>query len=89
MNHPNDTLPTEPGRIRCPRLGHMIDFAYCRHERGDLPCFKTLDCWHEHFSVAELLRRELTTEQWQEAFCGAVKPKLVSLMELIQAARKP
>jgi hypothetical protein len=66
----------------------MIEFAYCRWERGDLPCFKTLDCWHEHFPVAERLKQELSDEQWEKAFCRQVKPKVVSLVELIQAAQK-
>jgi hypothetical protein len=66
----------------------MIEFAYCRRERDGLPCFKILDCWHEHFPVAEYLKQELTAEQWQQAFCGEVKPKMVSLLELIQAAQK-
>jgi hypothetical protein len=75
-------------RIRCPRLGHQIDFAYCRFENNGLPCFKTLDCWYTHFGVEALLRNELTPQEWSQAFERPFKPKLNSLLELIEQAKK-
>ena len=59
-----DSLP--PGddyQIRCPRLGHQIHFAYCRAENAGLPCFKTLDCWYQHFEVETFLKESLSEEQ--------------------------
>ena len=73
--------------IRCPRLGHQVDFAYCRQENKGLPCFKALDCWHVHFPVAEFLRQELSPGEWDAAFVQPKTPKLSSLLGLIQTAR--
>jgi hypothetical protein len=80
--------PDEGYCIRCPRLGHQIGFSYCRSENRGLPCFKALDCWYSHFEVAEFLKAELTPAEWQKAFNAPPKPKLVSLVELIEQARK-
>ena len=75
-------------QIRCPRLGHQIAFSYCRHENRGAPCFKTLDCWHEHFLVEEHLRVELSAEQMQDRLERRPKPKMVSLLELIEQAAR-
>ncbi len=80
--------PGEEYRIRCPRLGHQIHFAYCRAENQGLPCFKVLDCWYDHFLVEEFLRTELTPEQWEGVLGKPPRPKLLSLVELAQQARK-
>lgn len=81
--HPPDDTFT----IRCPRLGHMIAFSYCRQENHSQPCFKTLDCWFEHFPVEAHLKAVLDPEQWQRAFGRRQPPKVVSLVELIGRAR--
>jgi hypothetical protein len=82
MKSPNERLA-----IRCPRLGHQITFSYCRTENRGLPCFKTLDCWHTHFPVEELLRKELSPEEWKQAFESPHKPKVQSLLDLIEEAK--
>jgi len=82
------TPPADDYQIRCPRLGHQIYFSYCRQENQGQPCFKTLDCWHTHFDVQEYLKGELTTEAYEQAFSGKVKPKMLSLLELIEQAKK-
>ena len=80
--------PDDNYKIRCPRLGHQIFFSYCRSENRGSPCFKTLDCWHNHFKVEELLRKELTPEEWEQTFNRPTKPKVLSLLELIEQAKK-
>ena len=80
--------PDEGFNIRCPRLGHQIEFSYCRSENRGLPCFKILDCWHSHFEVVEFLKEELAPAEWEKTFNAPPKPKLVSLVELIEQARK-
>ncbi len=83
-----NTPPNDDYQIRCPRLGHQISFSYCRLENMGSPCFKTLDCWHEHFPVEEYLRKELPSGQWEGTFGGPPKPKMLSLVEMIEQARK-
>ena len=80
--------PSEDDKIRCPRLGHQVPFSYCRLENKGLPCFKTLDCWHERFSVEEFLQKKLTPDQWEKAFKKSKTTKLLSLVDLIQQAKK-
>lgn len=87
MNAKNSP-PEDTFEIRCPRLGHQIHFAYCRKENFGLPCFKALQCWHPYFNVEEYLRRELSADQWREAFEKPGKHKVLSLVELIEQAQK-
>ena len=82
------TPPGDDYEIRCPRLGHQISFSYCRKEKKGLPCFKTLDCWYSHFLVEEFMRKELTVEEWETAFSRPTQLKTVSLVELIEQAKK-
>jgi hypothetical protein len=80
--------PYEEEQIRCPKLGHQVSFGYCRVERQDLPCQKAIACWNDRFEVEELFRNGLTPEQFEEAFLKPPTPKLVTLVELIERARK-
>jgi hypothetical protein len=38
--------------------------------------------------VEEHLRQELTSEEWDQVFGGPPKPKMLSLVELIEQAKK-
>ena len=86
-----DTLSTEPPEeafaIRCPRLGHQINFSYCRVENSGLPCFKTLDCWYNYFDVQAYLTDKLTKEDFETTFLKKGKPKVSSLFDLIEQAK--
>lgn len=82
------TPPDDDHKIRCRKLGHLIYFSYCRTENDGLPCIKTLDCWFPHFSVEAFLRDKLTPEEFAEAFAKVPKPKVLSLVELIERAQK-
>jgi len=90
-NHKTDTLPKNPPKddiaIRCPRLGHQINFSYCRHENSGTPCFKTLDCWYNYFDVHSYLKDKLTKEEFRKAFLEKGKPKMSSLFDLIEQAK--
>jgi len=79
--------PKESFNIRCPRLGHQINFSYCRSENSGLPCFKTLDCWYTHFDVHTYLKDKLTKEDFKKAFLDKGKPKVSSLFDLIEQAK--
>ena len=74
--------------LRCPRLGGEVTFSYCEVEGRDLPCPRTIACWQEYFPVESYLREKLTPEQWDRCFNQEPKEKIVSLVELIEAAKK-
>ena len=74
---------------RGPRLGNPVPFHYCQI-CGDekQPCFKILDCWWEHFDVVRFLKDKLPEEQFNRLMEARPKPKIASLVELIEQARK-
>jgi hypothetical protein len=83
-----ETPPKDEFLIRCPRLGHQINFSYCRIENNGLPCFKTLDCWYQHFEVESFLKSELSEQEWKNIFEKQTQPKMLSLLEMIEQAKK-
>ncbi|MBT8763856.1 hypothetical protein KFV02_07915 [Desulfohalobiaceae bacterium Ax17] len=86
-----DKLITPPGdhlEVRCPRLGHQVSFSYCRRENQGLPCYKMISCWQTYFPVESYLRQELDQEEWQKTFNSPPKPKILSLVELIEKAKE-
>lgn len=88
MDPPSADPPEDSVSIRCPRLGHQINFPYCRSENNGLPCFKTLDCWYNHFDVHAYLKDRLTREDFKKSFMEKGKPKVLSLLDLIEQAKK-
>ncbi|MDF1578142.1 MAG: hypothetical protein P1P81_06835 [Desulfobulbales bacterium] len=88
MPKPDRISPRDDFRIRCRKLGHLIHFPYCRLENSGLPCPRIMDCWYEFFPVEEFLRAELTETEWREVFDTPPKPKVLSLVELIEQAQR-
>lgn len=82
-NPPDDSM-----QIRCSKLGHQIHYSYCRKENFGLPCPRIIICWHPYFSVEENLRHELNEKEWKKVFEEPPKPKVLSLVELIEQAQK-
>ena len=80
--------PYEEMPIRCPRLGGPVTFGYCKIESMGRPCSKALDCWFAHFDVEAFFREVLSEEEFRECFARAPTPKMVTLIELIENARK-
>ncbi len=74
---------------RCPRLGNSVPFDYCEIS-GDQqqPCFKIVDCWWEHFDVVRYLQDNLPADQFVRLMQARPKPKVASLVELIEQAKK-
>jgi len=84
-----ESIPPEDSfEIRCRKLGHLIYFSYCRRENSGLPCTRIIDCWYDYFPVEEFLRAKLSEKEWQEVFEVPQKPKVLSLVELIEQAQR-
>ena len=73
--------------IRCPKLGDEMMFAYCFEESGDLPCTRIIRCWQASFDVEAVLKEHLTDRQWTQFSYAQPKDKVISLIELIEAAK--
>ncbi len=74
--------------IRCPKLGHQVTFSYCKREGGDIPCSRAIICWQSFFPVERYFRELLTEEEWKKSFEKDQKPKIPTIIELIEAAKK-
>ena len=74
-------------RIYCRKLGHWLTFNYCCQENNELPCRKILDCWFEKIPIKEFLKENYTEEEISYIFSSS-KPKISSLIEIIEQAKK-
>jgi hypothetical protein len=74
---------------RCPRLGGPVPFEYCRTSGDDHSiCWKILDCWWECVDVVGYLKKSLPEDKFEKLANTKPKPKIVSLVELIEQAKK-
>jgi len=75
--------------IRCPRLGNDVGFGYCRNcGDGQSPCFKVFDCWWATFDVVDYFKERLSGEEFAKLAHSQPKPKVLSLLEIIEQARR-
>ena len=71
--------------IRCPMLGHPLQFSYCRSANLGDPCRKIFDCWFERFDVESFVKANFSDETIEKIFEPA-KPKMFSILEIAQRA---
>jgi 2-keto-4-pentenoate hydratase len=62
-------------------------FGYCVQESGDLPCARIIRCWQAAFDVEAVLKKHLTALHWKQFNCAQPKDKVISLIEIIEAAK--
>ena len=73
---------------RCPRLGGEVKFSYCEKEGGNIPCPRIITCWYPFFPVKQYLRETMTPDAWDTFVRQAPKDKIITIIELIEAAKK-
>lgn len=73
--------------IYCRMLGHQVPFSYCRQGASGQPCRRIFDCWFQTFDIETFIQAHFT-QSHIEAFLTPAKPKLTTLLELIQQAKK-
>jgi len=73
--------------IRCRKLGHPVEFAYCRVEAGGRLCPRILDCWWEVFDVRAFLETE-APEALSELLSRPPESKIETILDLIEKAKK-
>ncbi len=70
-------------------MGGPVSFGYCREPGGEsLPCWKILECWWEIFDVSAYLKNRLSEEDYNRLVSVKPRPKITSLLELIEKAKK-
>jgi len=72
--------------IYCRKLGHELDFKYCRQEQDFLPCSKILNCWFERIAIKEYIQKHFN-ETEQEKILTPSQDKIVSLIDIIENAK--
>jgi hypothetical protein len=72
--------------IYCRKLGHYLQFGYCRQEKNNLPCSKIFDCWYQRISVQEFLTENYNYEE-VSYLAAPPEPKISSLLSLIERAQ--
>jgi len=70
---------------RCPMLGHLVSFHYCRSMDG-LPCRRMMQCWSNRIDVRTYLESRFN-DQEIDAILTPPPPKINQLIELIRKAR--
>jgi hypothetical protein len=73
--------------IRCPRLGDEVNFRYCRIMNDRLPCGRIVGCWQTRIDIDQFLRDHYSGEELDRALAPP-KPKMETLVELIERAKK-
>ena len=72
--------------IRCPLLGHQLNFSYCRSTNLSQPCRKILDCWFVRFQVQEFVETHFPKGTLED-IAAPPKPKMLSIFEIMQKAQ--
>ena len=83
----DDITANDDRSRRCPMLGHDIRFSYCRQPGRPIPCGRIGDCWWEIFDIESFVRAHYSEDQVRQIL-SPPKPKMQSLIELIQQARQ-
>ncbi len=73
---------------RCPRLGHILAFSYCRQCEGGGPCAKLCDCWWEMFDIRTFVCDNYPDPTRRHLLTARPAPKVNQLLALIAAAKE-
>ena len=68
-------------------LGHEVPFSYCRQPGKGIPCRKIFDCWWETIDIKGFVEKNFS-EEIQAALHEPPKPKMLSLLDIIEQARR-
>ncbi|MBN2000640.1 hypothetical protein JW935_24035 [candidate division KSB1 bacterium] len=72
---------------RCPKLGHLVHFKYCRICETGLACNRIIKCWQTSIEVERYMQQHFSESELQKIFAPP-KPKMTSILELIQKAQE-
>ncbi len=72
--------------IRCPMLGHPLNFFYCRSTDSNTPCRKIYNCWYQRFPIQHFMQAHFEPDDLDK-ITAPPKPKVLSLLELIEKAQ--
>ncbi len=77
----------DSSRVHCRKLGHHLEFVYCRVVKDGLPCSKILDCWFTSLPIEEFINQHYSEEERSQIFAPP-KDKITSILHLVNKARQ-
>jgi len=77
----------DSSRAHCRKLGHHLEFVYCRTVSDGLPCSKIFDCWFTSLPIAEFINQHYSAEEISRIFAPP-KDKITSILELVDKAQQ-
>ena len=72
---------------RCPRLGHLVKFHYCRSEQETMPCRRVFNCWFQRIPIQSFVQEHYDPSTVQ-ALTAPSPDKVASLVDLIEQAQR-
>ena len=72
--------------IYCKKLGHKVQFSYCREVGHPLPCGSIVNCWHEEIPIQKFIYDNYSEEEIKQIF-SLPKPKLHTILDLVEKAK--
>lgn len=73
--------------IRCPRIGGDVNFKFCRFENNLIPCRWIIGCWNGRIDINTFLKDHYSEKELNQIFVPP-KPKMQSLIEMVEKAKK-
>jgi hypothetical protein len=74
--------------VRCPKMGHQINFGYCRAMSDGLPCARAINCFYYSFPAEAYFRRVLKEETFARIFLSEQPNRYESFLKTVSEAKE-
>ena len=74
--------------IYCKRLGHELNFKYCRTTDLNVLCRSIKDCWHHKIDIITFLNENYSKEDLTKLESQTPTPKMMSIFEIMKKAQE-
>lgn len=73
--------------IYCRKLGHHLNFKYCRQEQHPLPCPAVKRCWQYKIEIDDFLKESFSANEI--AYLDEPHtPKILSILDIVKKAQE-
>lgn len=71
----------------CRKLGHYVEFKYCRGANNNIPCYKIMDCWFERLPIENFMQQHYSASSINKIFTPPA-PKIASILDIIDRVKR-
>ena len=75
-------------KIYCRKLGHDVNFGYCRKESITDPCSRIVRCWIEQMDITNYLEQKYGAAFVDDFTGRESKDKITSIIEILEKEKK-